>query len=76
MPGYDRDTSYIRGTNHFDTDVHTVTLALAHDLGGGWTLSDDRRVTRQRRDFSAINPGGCDADCLAGLLAGIDQPLS
>lgn len=76
VPGYDRDTSYIRSTDRFDTDVHTVTSALTHDLEGGWKLSNDTRVTRYGRDFSATNPGGCDSACLAALLAGIDQPLS
>lgn len=75
VPGYDRDTSYIRSTDRFDTDVHSVTSALTHELESGWTLSNDSRVTRYGRDFSATNPSGCDADCLAGLRAGIDQPL-
>lgn len=76
VPGYDRSTSYVRSTDRDDTDAHMLTSALTHDLGGGWTLSNDTRVTRYKRDFSATNPAGCDAACLAGLLAGVDQPLS
>lgn len=76
VPGYGRDTSYIRSTDRFDTDVHTVTSGLTHQLDSGWTLSNDTRFTRYERDFSATNPGACDSTCLAALLAGIDQPLS
>lgn len=75
VPGYDRDTSYVRSTDRDDSDVHTITSGVTHDLEGGWTLSNDTRLTRYERDFSATNPSGCDADCLAALLAGIDQPL-
>ncbi|WP_299365006.1 TonB-dependent siderophore receptor [uncultured Paracoccus sp.] len=76
VPGYDRDISYVRSTDRDDADVHMVTSAVTHELEGGWTLSNDTRLTRYERDFSATNPSGCDAACLAGLLDGIDQPLS
>ncbi|SDX26460.1 catecholate siderophore receptor [Paracoccus sanguinis] len=75
VPGYDRDISYVRSTDRDDADVHMVTWSLTHELDGGWTLSNDTRVTRYARDFSATNPALCDAACVAGLRAGIDQPL-
>lgn len=76
VPGYDRDISYVRSTDRDDTDVHMLTSALTHQLESGWTLSNDTRIARYQRDFSATNPSSCDAACLAGLLAGIDQPVS
>ncbi|MBV0892609.1 TonB-dependent receptor [Paracoccus sp. Z118] len=76
VPGYDRDISYVRSTDRDDSDVHTFTSGLVHQLQSGWTLSNDTRLTRYERDFSATNPAGCDTTCVAALLAGIDQPLS
>lgn len=75
VPGYDRDVSYIRSTDRDDTDVHTVTSALSHDMGNGWTLTNDTRLMSYERDFSATNPAGCDAACLASLRAGVDVEL-
>lgn len=75
VPGYDRETSYVRSTDRDDTDVHSLTSGLTHDLGNGWTLSNDTRVARYERERSATHVSGCDAACLAGLQAGIDQPV-
>ncbi|MDO5622498.1 MAG: TonB-dependent receptor [Paracoccus sp. (in: a-proteobacteria)] len=75
VPGYDRSTSYVRSTDRDDTDVHTLSSGLVHDMGNGLTLTNDTRLTRYKREFSASNPASCDNACLTELLAGNDQPL-
>ncbi|MFT4012566.1 MAG: TonB-dependent siderophore receptor [Paracoccus sp. (in: a-proteobacteria)] len=56
IPGYDRDTSYLRSTDREDTDVHDITSALSHDMGNGWTLSNDTRLARYKRTRFATHP--------------------
>lgn len=73
VPGYGRSTSYVRSTDRDDIDAHALTSSFSHDMGNGWTLTNDTRLSSTRRDFSASNPtaipylGGLDI-----LLTGTD----
>lgn len=57
VPGYDRETSYLRKTDRNDTDVHDITSSLSHDMGNGWTLSNDTRLARYKRTRFATHAG-------------------
>lgn len=76
IPGYDRDVSYVRSTDKDDTKAHMLTSSFSHTVAPGFTITNDTRISKYSRDFSATNPGGCNAACVASLRAGIDVPLS
>ncbi|MFT3689043.1 TonB-dependent receptor [Paenirhodobacter sp.] len=75
IPGYDRDVSYVRSTDKDDTEAHMLTSSFSYKVAPGFTITNDTRFSRFERDFSGTNPATCDAACIAGLRAGIDQPL-
>ncbi|SIT84893.1 TonB-dependent receptor [Pontibaca methylaminivorans] len=76
VPGYSRRTSYVRSTDRDDTDVHDITATLSHDMGNGWILTNDTRLSRFTRDRSATHPAALTPEQLADLLAGIDVDMS
>ncbi|WP_312525828.1 TonB-dependent siderophore receptor [Paracoccus sp. (in: a-proteobacteria)] len=76
VAGYDRDVSYIRSTDHDDTDVHDITSSLNHDMGNGWTLTNETRLSYYKRDRSATHPADLSNAQLNDLLAGTDALLS
>lgn len=75
VPGYDRNISYLRNIDRNDTDVHDLTSSLSHDMGNGWTLSNDTRLTRYKRTRFATHPTSLDNDDLHELLAGRDVEM-
>lgn len=74
VPGYGRSTSYVRDSDVNDTDVHDVTSAFRHDMGNGWTLTNDTRLTYFKRERANSTPSGIPymdgGNGLADLLAG------
>lgn len=76
IPGYDRDTSYVRSTDRDNTEAHMLTSSFTHKVDDGFTISNNTRFAHYSRDFSATNPATCDATCIDGLRDGVDQLLS
>lgn len=70
VPGYDRDISYLRSTDRNDTDVHDLNASLSHDMGNGWTLTNDSRLARYKRERFATHPAGF------GYVGGLEELLA
>lgn len=75
VDGYDRDISYLRSTDRNDSDVHDLTSSLSHDMGNGWTLTNDTRLARYKRERFATHTSSLDYAQLQELLAGRDTEM-
>lgn len=76
IPGYSRDTSYVRSTDKDDFETHMLTSSFRHDLDAGVTITNETRIKHYQRDFSVTTPGACAETCLAALEAGSNYALS
>ncbi|HEY0212089.1 MAG TPA: TonB-dependent siderophore receptor [Paenirhodobacter sp.] len=76
IPGYGRDVSYVRSTDKDETEAHMLTSSFSHKVAPGFTITNDTRISKFERDFSATNPAACSAACITNLRAGRDVALS
>lgn len=68
--GLDRSTSYARNLDKDETQHHTLTSTLNHEVNDNLSVYNDTRWSLYKRDFAGTNPAGLTSvDAMNGNLS-------
>ncbi|NHO31362.1 TonB-dependent receptor [Acetobacter fallax] len=74
--GLARNTSYTRNFDRDRSDVHNLTSAVKSEITRWFTLTNDTRLTKYEREYTATTPSSCSGSCAAQFLNGGNPALA
>lgn len=69
--GLNRNTTYARSADRDNSDIHSLTSSLKSEIASWFTLTNNTRLTKYERNYSATTPGACSTTaCVNEFMAG------
>ncbi|GEN63194.1 iron transport outer membrane receptor [Acetobacter oeni] len=73
--GLARNTTYVRSFDRDNSDIHNLTSSLKSDITNWFTLTNDTRLSKYEREYTATTPSACTGTCASEFRAGGDPAL-